>query len=234
MTAIIIFMTGVALIAGWWLAHQRLASKPWLEEGPADDLPFRHTISLPPAKIGLGVFLAVAGALFTLFISAYTVRMGQADWRPIPLPPLLWFNTAVLVMSSAALQWASISARRNNRDDMLTGLLAAAITSATFLAGQALAWWQLVSYGYFLAANPANDFFYLLTAVHGLHLLGGVAALARTFIHAQRNPDASRARMSVELCAIYWHFLLVVWLILFALLNGWVVAFLEICRQLIT
>src|ERR1700732_1841431 len=81
MSAIILFMAGIAAIAGWWLSQQGLAAKPWLEEGGAADLRENRTSSLPPAKIGLGVFLAVVGSLFALFISAYSMRMSMVDWR---------------------------------------------------------------------------------------------------------------------------------------------------------
>ena len=93
-----------------------------------------------------------------------------------------------------------------------------ALLALAFLAGQLLAWRQLDAAGYFLASNPANSFFYLLTAVHGLHVLGGLVALARAAGKVWRGEDADRVRLSVELCAIYWHFLLFVWLVLFALL----------------
>ena len=97
-------------------------------------------------------------------------------------------------------------------------LLAGGVLALAFLAGQLLAWRQLDAAGYFLASNPANSFFYLLTAVHGLHVLGGLVALARATAKVWRGRDVDQVRLSVELCAIYWHFLLFVWLVLFALL----------------
>ncbi len=233
MTAIVLFMAVLAVIAGWWLSQQRLAAKPWLEEGVLDDdrsgMP-----SLPPAKIGLGVFLAVAGSLFALFISAYSMRMAVFDWRAMPVPRLLWFNTGVLIISSGALQWALIAARRNDSDNVLIGLLAAGVSAIVFLIGQLLAWQQLNAAGYVLAANAANAFFYLLTAVHGLHVLGGLVALGRTTAKAWRGIAIPQLRLSVELCAMYWHFLLLVWLVLLALLTGWADDVVAICRQLLS
>jgi cytochrome c oxidase subunit 3 len=95
---------------------------------------------------------------------------------------------------------------------------AAGATVFAFLIGQLLAWQQLNAGGYYLASNPASTFFYLLTAVHGLHLLGGLIALGRTALRVRGGVDPDRLRLSLELCAMYWHFLLLVWLVLFALL----------------
>ena len=234
MSAIILFLAVIATIVGWWLSQQRLTAKPWLEEGPMDDFPGTGAMTSPAAKIGLGVFLAVAGCLFTLFISAYSMRMNMADWRVLPVPKLLWFNTAVLVLSSAALQWALLSARRNDMDGVIFGLLAGGAAAVTFLVGQLLAWQQLIVAGYFVASNPANSFFYLLTAVHGLHLMGGLVALGKTTARVWRSTKVSEVQLSIELCAIYWHFLLLVWLVLLGLLTGWTDDFVAICRGLLS
>ncbi len=233
MSAIILFMAGIAAIAGWWLSQQGLATKPWLEEGVTADLREHSTSSLPPAKIGLGVFLAVVGSLFALFISAYSMRMNMVDWRALPVPRLLWFNTGVLVLSSVALQWAQVAARRNDMDGVIVGLCAGGASAITFLVGQLLAWRQLSLAGYFVASNPANSFFYLITAVHGLHLMGGLVALGRTTAKVWRGAEMTQVRLSVELCAIYWHFLLLVWLVLLGLLTGWTDDFVDICRRLL-
>ena len=234
MSAIILFMGGIAAIAGWWLSQQRLTAKPWLEEGLIADLREESTSSLPPAKIGLGVFLAVVGSLFALFISAYSMRMNLVDWRALPVPRLLWFNTGVLVLSSVALQWAHLAARRNDMEGVIFGLCAGGASAVTFLIGQLLAWRELSVAGYFLASNPANSFFYLITAAHGLHLIGGLVAVGRTTARMWRGAEMTQVRLSVELCAIYWHFLLLVWLVLLGLLTGWTDDFLDTCRRLLT
>jgi cytochrome c oxidase subunit III len=233
-SAIILFMAGIAAIAGWWLSQQRLTAKPWLEEGVGVDFREESTSIVPPAKIGLGVFLAVVGSLFALFISAYSMRMTMVDWRALPVPRLLWFNTGVLVLSSVALHWAYLAARRNDIDGVIVGLCAGGASAVTFLVGQLLAWRQLSVAGYFVASNPANSFFYLITAAHGLHLMGGLVALGRTTAKVWRGVEMVQVRLSVELCAIYWHFLLLVWLVLLGLLTGWTDDFVDICRQLLS
>jgi cytochrome c oxidase subunit 3 len=215
---IVLFLAVLAVIAAWWLSQQRLMAKPWLEAGAIGDVPGTGASPLPASKLGLGLFIVVASALFTLFLSAYSMRMQMGDWRALPVPTLLWLNTLVLVLSSVALQWARIAARRGEIEGMKAGLVAAGACSVAFLVGQIVAWHQLIDAGYGLASNPANAFFYLLTAAHGLHVAGGLVALGRTADKVWRSGWTSRTRLSVELCAIYWHFLLLVWLILFGLL----------------
>ncbi|MCZ7501601.1 cytochrome c oxidase subunit 3 [Agrobacterium sp. ST15.13.015] len=234
MSAILVFMAGIAGIIGWWMARQRLASKPWLEVGLAGDAPQMQGSSATIAKVGLGIFLAVVGALFTLLISAYLGRMGGADWWGIPIPRLLWVNTAALSASSLALQWAKTEIRPDHRGRLNAALVTAFATAVFFVAGQFLAWRQLISAGYVLADNPSNSFFYMITGLHGLHILGGLFVLGRTAIRARSEPLSARMRLSVELCAIYWHFMLAVWLVLFALFAGWANSFVDLCRQLVT
>ncbi|MFK0206125.1 cytochrome c oxidase subunit 3 [Agrobacterium sp. NPDC090283] len=234
MSAILVFMAGIAGIVTWWMARQRLASKPWLEVGLAGDTPEMPGSSATRAKLGLGIFLAVVGALFTLLISAYLGRMGGADWWGIPVPGLLWANTAALAASSLALQWAKTEAGAGRRERLNAALVTGFAMAVLFVAGQFLAWRQLISAGYVLADNPSNSFFYMITGLHGLHISGGLFVLGRTAIRARSEPLSARLRLSVELCAIYWHFMLVVWLILFALFAGWANSFVDLCRQLVT
>jgi cytochrome c oxidase subunit 3 len=124
----------------------------------------------------------------------------------------------MLVLSSFAMQWAQIAARRGEIDGVWFGLLAGGVFAAAFLGGQILAWRQLNMLVAFDITNPAIGFFFLITALHGLHLLGGLVAWGRTTAKVWRGFDAVHVRLSVELCAVYWHFLLLVWLVLFGLL----------------
>jgi cytochrome c oxidase subunit III len=136
----------------------------------------------------------------------------------VPKPALLWINTGVLMLASAAFQWARSAADREDAEALKTALLAAGAATLAFMAGQVWAWRQLTGTGYLLAGNPANTFFYLITAAHGLHLIGGLVALGRNILRAWRGEDPARLRLGVELCGMYWDFLLLMWLILFGLL----------------
>ncbi|MBI4183875.1 MAG: cytochrome c oxidase subunit 3 [Proteobacteria bacterium] len=209
----------LSLIAGAYFIGQTLTEKPWLPvPGKVVHLHDGRASSLPSATLGLRVFLAVVAVVFSLLVAAYAERMAFPDWRPLPEPWLLWPNTAVLILSSIALQWARVSARRGQDEGAKLGLLAGGVFAFAFLAGQLLAWQQLRATGYFAAANPANSFFYLITALHGLHLLGGLVAWGLTTAKLWRGVEVFRVQASVELCAVYWHFLLVVWVVLFGLL----------------
>jgi cytochrome c oxidase subunit 3 len=234
MSAILIFLAVLACIIGWWMTRQRLTAKPWLETGRAGEIQTTQGSPLPTAKIGLGIFLAVVGALFALFISAYLTRSAEADWWSIPIPRLLWVNTAILVVSSAALEWAKAEAHRGRSETVRTALAVACVTAVLFLVGQVVAWRQLMAAGYVLADNPANSFFYMITGMHGLHILGGLFVLGRTTRRAWSGIGPEKLPLSVDLCATYCHFMLLVWLVLFALFAGWGNSFADLCRQLVT
>ncbi|TCV73729.1 cytochrome c oxidase subunit 3 [Neorhizobium sp. R1-B] len=236
MNVVLIFLALIGGVIIWWLAGQRLMSKPWLETGlelPATDR--RELPSKPAVKIGLFVFLGVVGALFSLSVSAYFMRMASADWWATPVPRLLWANTAVLVLSSGALEWAKREARHDRMESLPLALAAAFSLAVLFLIGQIQAWRELVSAGYVLADNPANSFFYMLTGLHGLHILGGLVVLGRTTVRVfAADVPRDRLRLSVDLSAIYSHFMLAVWLLLFVLFAGWANDFIDLCRQLIS
>ena len=196
---------------------QQLTEKPWLTvegEEPVEEKAF----SLESEHVGLRVFMAVATMLFTLFFVVYVARFEFPDWRALDEPWVLWLNTLILALGSAGFHWARVNADRENLEGIKTGLLAGGMASFAFLAGQLWAWRILVDLGYYDMANPAIGFFYLLTGLHGVHLLGGLVAWFRTNAKIRAGVKMAQLRMSVELCAVYWHFLLVVWLVLFGLL----------------
>jgi cytochrome c oxidase subunit 3 len=221
MTLVLLFL--VVLMGGliWWLARQSVNVQPWVAQVGAQDI-HGGALDRPAAKTALWVFLAVATSLFALFISAYAMRIRFVDWTPLPQPRLLSLNTAVLILASIALQWTVYAARRRDLQKVRTGLLAGGALSIAFLAGQLLVWKQLADAGYFLASSAATGFFYLLTAVHGVHVVGGLVGWSRTYSRARHSTSAGaqRLRLSVEMCAIYWHFLLFAWVVIFAVLAS--------------
>ena len=196
-----------------------ITRKPWLTPPPgsAIDAHDGSAFALPTVTLGLRVFLVVITVLFSLLIVAYADRMGLPDWRNFRDPGLLWANTGLLILSSAGMEWARVRARMGQIRGVKIGLIVASAFAYAFLIGQLLVWQQLSHLGYFAASNPAVSFFYLVTALHGVHLFGGLVALGRTTNKVWRG-DGPAASLSVELCTVYWHFLLVLWLVLFGLL----------------
>jgi cytochrome c oxidase subunit 3 len=217
-----------ALLAGivvWLLLVRKLSARSWEGQVVADDA--HRGMNSVPAKMGLLVFLAVITSLFGLFISAYYMRMGHGhgadgavhDWQPLIEPGVLWLNTALLILASVAMQWTRASIARGDLARTRTGLIAGGVLTLAFLVGQLVAWRAIRVEGLFTPQSPAVAFFYLLTAVHGLHLLGGLYVWARTLLRMRRKDiEAIDVHTSVELCTVYWHYLLFVWLVLFALL----------------
>lgn len=217
MELVLLFSAVLMAALIWWLVKPTFNTQPWVTDGSIEEA-HAGLLSRPPEKLALWAFLAVVTVLFLLLITAYGTRMAYEDWRPVPQLRLLWTNTIVLILASAALQWAQFSARRGRMDGMRFGLLAGGAFTVVFLIGQFLAWRQLTGMDYFSVTNPAIAFFYLITGLHGLHLLGGMVAWGKTAAKVWGGADVAKVRQNVELCTTYWHFLLLVWLILFGLL----------------
>lgn len=215
--------TGIVV---WLILVRKLSAKSW-EAAPASAVDVdAEGPRLPAARIGLWVFLAVITSLFGLFVSAYYMRLsghhgsGPAqDWNSLSEPPVLWLNTALLILASVAMQAARKAVRTGSVDRGSNSLLVGGVLTLAFLGGQFYAWTQVRASEFFSPLNPAVAFFYLLTAVHGLHLLGGLYVWGRTLVRMRReNIEVIDVRLSVELCSVYWHFLLLVWLGLFAVM----------------
>jgi cytochrome c oxidase subunit III len=164
------------------------------------------------------VFLSVVTMLFFLLIVAYAGRMAFEEWRPGPDLGLLWFNTLALLCSGIAMQWATVAVRRGRVDNAWSGLVAGGSLAFVFLAGQIVAWRQLGNSGAFGVETPAIAFFYLITGLHALHILGGLVAWAMTAARVLAGDEIAQIRRSIELCTIYWHFMFGVWVVLFGLL----------------
>ena len=161
-----------------------------------------------------------------MFSILYAERSSFPDWRPLPDPQLLWVNTIFLVLGSVAFQRARGAASHENLAGIKVNLTAGGIFTIVFLVGQILAWRQLTAAGYFISTNPANTFFYLITGLHSLHLLGGLWVWAKTTARVWRSVASfdvdriAKVKLSVQLCSVYWHYLLLVWLALFYLLSS--------------
>jgi cytochrome c oxidase subunit 3 len=206
----------MATVIGW-LLKQTINVQPWVANTTDDEFS-GASLDTNTKTIALATFLAVATSLFGLFISAYTERSEFYDWRPLNEPGILWVNTAFLVIASIAYQFTRNAALAGRTGSLKPALIVAGAMTILFLGGQLLAWQQLNASGVYVENNPANAFFFLLTAVHGIHLLGGLWVWARSAVKLMTGADADSVRISIELCTIYWHYLLLVWVVLFGML----------------
>lgn len=221
--AYIALLTGIAV---WAVLVRTLRAKPWEAAVAIDDASLSEAQPLRAARVGLWIFLAVITSLFALFMSAYAMRMGHGhgsgqvhDWHSLAEPTVLWWNTAVLILGSVAMQWARNTIARGDIERATNALLIGGLLTIAFLTGQMFAWRQLRASPAFTPNDPAFAFFYLLTAVHAAHLLGGLTVWAKTLLRLRHEAtEAIDVALSVELCSVYWHYLLLVWLALFALL----------------
>jgi cytochrome c oxidase subunit 3 len=167
------------------------------------------------------MWMGIAGIvmIFAAFTSALVVRRGlSTDWVPTALPHILFLNTVVLVFSSLTLELSrrSLCARRGS--EFARWLYLTVALGLAFVGGQLEAWKELASRGVYLATNPSSSFFYLLTAAHGIHLLGGIVALLVLGFRARKLAATPKKRVAVEVTSIYWHFMDGLWIYLLILL----------------
>jgi len=176
----------------------------------------------PPASTGIWVILAAIGMTFAALTSALVVRKGGAtDWHHFTLPSILYLNTLILLASSLTLEVsrkrvaAFMAAGKVGLANPAPWLYATLGLGLAFVAGQYVAWRQLNAQGLYLATNPSSSFFYVFTAAHALHLIGGLGGLARVI--AKFN-SASLRRATLDATSRYWHFMDVLWVYLLLLL----------------
>ena len=199
---------------------QLLTEKPWeTDQIEVDNDHEGRTVNISKQKLGLRTIMAASTVLFSLFVVAYSDRMLVNDWRNMPEPWLLWFNTGILVISSIVFHQATKYAKKEIFDKTKNCLFFIGFLAYSFLIGQLIVWYQLINTGYYATSNVANAFFYLFTTIHGLHIIGGIYFWGKTtskFI--KRSLKKEDINNLIDICAVYWHFLLVVWLVLFGLM----------------
>ena len=199
---------------------ETLAQKPWLpSQEKKDNLHTGKSFEFDSSRVALICFLGSITALFSLFFVAYVGRMAYGDWRVLPEPPLLWINNAVLIISSILFQKAKNLANKFMFKNAKYYLMAAGLTALLFIAGQFKVWDELTSYGYFVDSNASFAFFYMLTGLHMFHMLGGLVVWTWSMTQINKTDLSYRKlKSTIGSTAIYWHYLLAVWLVLFSIL----------------
>ena len=171
---------------------------------------------------GLMVLLAAVVMFFAALTSAFIVRRGLSnDWITTRMPSLLWLNTATLLASSVVLELARRALKAGKRESFNRLWTIGSVLGVLFLAGQYAAWLQLRAQGIYLTTNPSSSFFYVLTASHALHLIGGVVALLYVSVQAYRLRLGPGKRTAIDVTAVYWHFLDGLWVYLLVLFLVW-------------
>ena len=199
---------------------KNVTDKPWERKGVIGGLEPEGAFESPNEKVALSIFLVVASVVFSLFTVGYILRMELPDWRPLSEPTQLWFNTTLLVLSSVLFQWARNITKNDQEKNLRIAFFGAGAFAILFIVGQLITWDNLQNAGYFLTSNPANSFYYLMTGLHAIHLLGGLWVWSKSLIRLLSGAEPKDIKLSIELCTLYWHFLLIVWLVLFALLSN--------------
>ena len=176
-------------------------------------------------RVGMWVMMASVLMLFTALSSAYVVRSASAnDWIPLAMPRVLLLSTALILVSSLTLEKARRQLKATSEAGYTRWLLVTALLGIGFLGSQLMAWKQLAGQGVYLATNPHSSFFYLLTATHGIHLLGGLMALVFLLARTKLRPakaGGARRQAAADAVTIYWHFMDALWIYLFLLLFLW-------------
>ena len=208
---------------------RELAEKPWLaENGPLALSVAQKETNQFPAKTALKFFLGVVTVLFFLFTITFLSRSQSNDfqalsgepWLPFTDAYQLWINTGILLLAGICLQFAVFSLKKQQMNLFILLISCGCLFSCLFIFGQINVWQNLYQAGFALAENPANSYFYLLTGIHGLHLIGGVLALSYVVWQFWLKNNNKKLVDNLTLCTVYWHYLFVVWLFLVALLTG--------------
>ncbi|MBV6644153.1 MAG: cytochrome c oxidase subunit 3 [Cyclobacteriaceae bacterium] len=178
--------------------------------------------SMHPKKFAMWLFIISVVMVFISLTSAYIVKKAEGDWLLIDFPKMFNVTSILIVMSSASLHFAYISAKQNNLFRIRLGVVVTGVLALAFIVGQYLSWRELVAQDVFFVGNPAGSFIYIFTGLHVAHLVGGVVFLGIVLVNAFRYKVHSKSMAQIEMCATYWHFLGGLWLYLylFLILNN--------------
>ena len=176
---------------------------------------------LPKGAYKIAIWIAIV-SITVLFFALTAVMVARAEessnWVHTIVPPLLYFNTILLVASSFTFELSRRALNREAANQFVRWLYVTTGLGIAFIAGQLIAWRQLAAQGIYVTTNPSSGFLYVLTAAHGLHLLGGILALLYLAFRTRKIIFNPHKRIIVDITATYWHFMDVLWIYLLVLL----------------
>lgn len=191
--------------------EKELQQVSWVEEP-------KQTLSMHPQKFALWLFIVTVVMIFAAFTSAYIVRRAEGNWLDFELPSLFWITSGTILLSSVSMHWAYVAAKKDQIAQMKIALAVTLGLGITFLIGQFAAWDALVAMEVFFVGNPAGSFVYVLSGVHGLHIVSALIFLTVVLVKAFRYKIHSKQMDTMDMCVTYWHFLDGLWLYLFLFL----------------
>jgi len=207
-----------------------LQEKPWLPIvlGQQTNLPYSASGKENAASTALRFFLAVITVIFFLFTITFLQRTQSFDfqalsgepWLPFTNANVLWQNSAYLLLASISIILAKKFAEQQSHYAIIISLTATAFFTLLFVSGQVKVWQQLNQSGFYIYTNPANSYYFLLTGVHALHIIGGILVFMRCIWLFYFNLSYQQLASRLKLCALYWHYLFFIWLFLFFLLTS--------------
>jgi cytochrome c oxidase subunit 3 len=178
----------------------------------------KKPMAMNPKKFALWLFIVSVVMIFASMTSAYIVRQAEGNWLFFELPQLFWINTGIILVSSITMHWAYLSAKRDKLESVKIATIITTILGISFLVGQYLAWGDLVTNRVHFVGNPSGSFVYVISGLHGLHIIGGVVFLLILLNSTFKYKVHSKSLNQIEMCVTYWHFLGGLWLYLFIFL----------------
>ncbi len=178
----------------------------------------RMPLSMNPLKFAMWLFIVSIIMIFASLTSAYLVRRAEGNWLDFQMPNIFWVSTVVIILSSVTMQWAYISAKKDNLSQISIAMVFTSLLGLTFLVLQWYGWKALKLENVFLAGNPSGSFLYMLTGAHGVHIMAGVLFLFIILAKSLNHTIHSKNTLWIEMCTTFWHFLGLLWIYLFVFL----------------
>lgn len=163
------------------------------------------------------MWLVIAGIImfFAAFTSAYIVMHDRDSWQPVAMPSIFWISTLVIVISSFTMHWSVKRFKQHKMQSYKTLITITALLGLLFLGGQTVGFQTMYNQGFTLSWNLSSGFLYVIIGAHMLHVLGGVIALFFIFFRAYRRKVRTYDVVPVEVVAIFWHFVDILWIYLY-------------------
>jgi cytochrome c oxidase subunit III len=178
--------------------------------------------SVHPKKFALWLFMVSVIMVFGAFTSAYIVRQAEGNWMDFAMPSMFWVTTIIILVSSGTMHWAYLAVKRDNIEMAKVAISITTVLGVAFLVGQLMGWSELINEGVHFVGRDGSgvsgSFLYVISGVHGVHVISGVIFLLFVLVAVFRFKAHSKSLLRIEMCATYWHFLDVLWLYLFVFL----------------